>query len=264
MTTQLSPHDWEQLSAYMDGRLSVRETQEIGQRLDDSKELRMALEQLRQVRTILKAVPLRKVRRHFTLTPDMVKPAKLLQLVPIFRFASAAASLALVVLFILNFLPNLARMSFGASAPMASVQQEAAADRAAEEAAPQIIFWGSPTPELEMMGKGGGAPPAPWETIPQAAMPVEEPAVEMAPLPSATPQPAATMEAEVFASSDTSSGPILGIPPSEEQGTIMTPLKEEISPIRESRFDTMLILYIGLAVVALGGIIASAVIRRKY
>ncbi len=289
MTTQLSPRDWEQLSAYMDGQLSINDTQAMGKRLDESKELRQALEQLRQTQSMLKAIPMHRVRHNFTLTAEMVKPNKALKLLPVFRFASALASLGLVVLFLLDFGLSFSKMSLGASAPMApAMEVRSAADQAAEEAAPQIIFWGSPTPDYALMGKGGGAPPGPMEGAPQASMPVEEPAAESALVPSTTAQPAAevpmevqaeestllptptpvpeaTLSAEAYSSpSDSSSGPILGIPPSEEQGNMAAPMAEEALRTPQEPFDYKPLAYVGLALIAIGGLIASVIIRKKY
>jgi anti-sigma factor RsiW len=288
MTTQLSPHEWEQLSAYMDGQLSINDTQAMGKRLDESKELRQALEQLRHTQSILKAVPMHRVRRNFTLTAEMVKTNKVLTLVPVFRFASALASLGLVVLFLLDFGLSFSKMSLGASAPMAPAMEVRSADQAAEEVAPQIIFWGSPTPEYALMGKGGGAPPGPMEGAPQASMPVEEPVADSVLMPSTTVQPAeevpmevqaeentllptptpvpeSTVSAETYSSpSDSSSGPILGIPPSEEQGNLVAPMAEEALRVPQEPFDYKPLVYAGLVLIALGGMIASAIIRKKY
>jgi len=264
MTTQLSPHDWEQLSAYMDGKLSIQETQKMGQRLDDSKELRLALKQLQNIRSILKSIPMHRARRNFLLTPEMVQPGKAFKLIPVFRFASMAASLALVVLFVLNFLPNLARMSIGAQAPMAEVASETSADRAVEEAAPQIIFWGTPTLPIDMMGKGGGALPPSKEEAPAQSMPMEEPAIENMAVPEATAQPELTLGAEdSSADAGLDNGPILGIPTGDEQEEVSQTKNEESRDQTGKSINYIYFLYIGLALVAVGSLIACFIIQKK-
>lgn len=264
MTTQLSPHDWEQLSAYMDGKLSIQETQKMGQRLDDSKELRLALKQLQNIRSILKSIPMHRARRNFILTPEMVKPGKAFKLIPVFRFASMAASLALVVLFVLDLLPNFAKMSIGAQAPMAEVASETSADRAVEEAAPQIIFWGTPTLPIDMMGKGGGAPPAPFEEAPAQSMPLEEPAIATTAIPEATAQPEMALEAEgSSAASELDNGPILGVPSGEKREEVSQPKIEATRDQPVKVIDYRYLLYGGLALFAIGSLIASFIIQKK-
>jgi len=71
MTNQISSRDWETLSAYLDGELSPKERAIIEAKLRTRGDLRVALEDLRRTRTIVRShLPMR-APRNFTLTPQM-------------------------------------------------------------------------------------------------------------------------------------------------------------------------------------------------
>ena len=71
MTTQITPRDWETLSAYLDDQLSAPERRELENRLGNNPELNQGLEELRQTRMILRSLPKLRAPRNFTLTPSM-------------------------------------------------------------------------------------------------------------------------------------------------------------------------------------------------
>ncbi|MGD0612959.1 MAG: hypothetical protein ABSB41_15780 [Anaerolineales bacterium] len=102
--TSPSFHDLEQLSAFLDGKLSREAETRLTTRLESDAELRTSLEELRQTRALLRRTPKRRAPRNFTLTPKMagVRPP-MPRSVPAFGWASAVA----VVLFALTFLTNL-------------------------------------------------------------------------------------------------------------------------------------------------------------
>ncbi len=107
----------EQLSAYLDGKLSQTDTARIKSRLESDPELRAVLNDLSQTRALLRKLPARRAPRNFTLTPKMagVKPP-LPRVYPALRFATALASVLLIFSFAANTLtPRLA----AAPAPMA-------------------------------------------------------------------------------------------------------------------------------------------------
>jgi hypothetical protein len=71
MTNKIPPRDWEDLSAYMDGQLAPKERQKLEARLQTRADLRLALEELRRTRAVLRArLPVR-APRNFTLTQAM-------------------------------------------------------------------------------------------------------------------------------------------------------------------------------------------------
>jgi hypothetical protein len=111
MTQNSSFHDVEKLSAYLDGQLKPSETARLESRLQSNPELASILNDLRQARGILRQLPQRRAPRNFTLTPKMVgqKPP-MPRTYPVFRFATALATLLLFFTFATNFMaPRLER-----------------------------------------------------------------------------------------------------------------------------------------------------------
>ena len=94
MTTPLTPNDWEALSAYLDDQLGEAARAKVETRLDHDLELREALAELQQVRTVLRNTPQLRVPRNFTLTPEMAgiseRPRRAY---PFFRLVFAMASI---------------------------------------------------------------------------------------------------------------------------------------------------------------------------
>ena len=110
MTIELSPQDWEALSAYIDNQLNPRERKRLEIRLQASENLRIALDELRRTRRVLRGTPRLRAPRNFTLTPMMagVRPVRT-RLYPVFRLAFAMAS----VLFVLAFAGDLFTVTSG-------------------------------------------------------------------------------------------------------------------------------------------------------
>lgn len=105
MMTRISNRDWEALSAYLDGQLSLKERDRLEARLKASADLQDALEQLRRTRSVLRSLPPVRAPRNFTLTPQMVRArAAPSPAYPIFRFASALAAVLLVLVLLGDFL----------------------------------------------------------------------------------------------------------------------------------------------------------------
>lgn len=71
MTTRIKTRDWEALSAYLDHQLSPKDRVRLESRLNESPELRSALEELRRTRAVLRSQPRLRAPRNFTLTPEM-------------------------------------------------------------------------------------------------------------------------------------------------------------------------------------------------
>jgi len=259
MNKQLSPQDWQMLSEYLDGELSVRQKEKLEQRLRIQPELKAGLEELRSTRSLLRSVPIRKAPRNFTLSPELApqKDRTALRLFPVFRFSAALATFLVALSFLIQLLPGFAappRPMMAASQPESAMQ--------AEQPTPMIIFW------YPMDGRGGGGGAAPEITAleapaekasemaaPEVGAPVDEPptsslaiptagALEDTQVPQATPAPpfAALPEptgtestlprgtSRIQKSSDGSTGPILGIREKEEQGAFET----AAAPVYES------------------------------
>jgi hypothetical protein len=153
MKTQLSPQDWQQLSAYLDGQLSTTEKERLETRLRSQTSLRSGLEEISQTRTLLRSVPRRKVPHNFVLTRAMVaeQARRRSAWFPVLSFTSLVSLVSLVVISLLS------QFRFGAlpAAPAVPVAMQAArsdqAGSAQPTSEPMIIQWGSGG-----MGGGGG------------------------------------------------------------------------------------------------------------
>ena len=108
--------DMKNLSAYLDGQISLSERTRLEKRIQSDAALAAALQRLRQARTLLQRTPKRRSPRSFVLTARMagIRPP-VPRLVPAFAWASALA----MVLFVFTLGTSLAgHLSFGAASPM--------------------------------------------------------------------------------------------------------------------------------------------------
>lgn len=97
---QVTLRDLELLSCSLDNALSLEEQIEFKKRLAQSPHLRKKLEEQKQLKRALSALPARKLPRNFTLTRAEAQKAKkrgFLQ--PLFGWASAVMALAVMVVF---------------------------------------------------------------------------------------------------------------------------------------------------------------------
>lgn len=110
----MNQRDVEQLSSYLDGQLSPSDSARLKTRLTSDPALASTLDALRESRSLLRRLPHRRAPRNFLLTPKMVgqKPP-LPRSYPVFRFATALATLLFAISFVTNQVGQLA-----ASAPM--------------------------------------------------------------------------------------------------------------------------------------------------
>ena len=101
--------DVEALSAYLDGQMSPSDLSRLESRLASDPGLASTLQALRESRGILRRLPKRRAPRNFTLTPVMVgKKPPLPRSYPIFRFATALATLLFVFSYATNQVSQLA------------------------------------------------------------------------------------------------------------------------------------------------------------
>ena len=158
----MNHRDVEQLSSYLDGGLNPSDSARLKTRLASDLELASALDALRAARSLLRRMPHRRAPRNFLLTPKMVgKKPPLPRSYPVFRFATALATL----LFGLSFLTNQV-VSFGASAPAPAYGIGGGADAATEapmlEMAPAATEPpAEPTPQAALLPSTVATPPAP-------------------------------------------------------------------------------------------------------
>jgi anti-sigma factor RsiW len=230
MTKKLKDRDWRDLSAYLDGQLSSRTQARLENELAASEEMRAALEDLRQVRVVLRSQPRLRAPRNFTLSPQLAgiseRRMPAWQLSPVFGFVSALASVLLILVFageyLLGAAPASAPMPAELQAKSAEVEMvaaptlispvEAPALSAAQEQAPAVNDQRSmatqatqaapvagameyPAPMALESGSGAYPPPAEPATNVQAFQATQMPA----------PTPVPTQEALAVAESESAS-----------------------------------------------------------
>jgi anti-sigma factor RsiW len=134
MKANLSTRDYEQISAYLDGQLSIGERNRLEARLRTQPDLQVALDEMSRTRALLRQAPKRRAPRNFTLTPEMVagiSPRRRSvglfngSLFPALSFTSALATLALMISLAARLLPGPAMSTMAspmASAPMNSME----------------------------------------------------------------------------------------------------------------------------------------------
>ncbi len=138
MIPQLSPRDWEILSAYLDRQLRPKEIVSLETRLSADPDLSAALGELQRTRDALRNLPRLRAPRNFTLTPQMVgqrsawRPRSAARLAPVFGFASALATFLLILVIVGDWLGILAPSTAPVAqaptrAPQVSAQQIATA-----------------------------------------------------------------------------------------------------------------------------------------
>ncbi len=160
MNSQLSPRDWELLSAYLDRQLKPKQVSSLEARLSGDPVLSAALGELQRTRDALRSLPKMRAPRNFTLTPQMVgqrsplRSRPVTRLAPIFGFASALATFLLVLVVIGDLLgiltPSVKPVAqLPAQAPVAAALPAATAAVGAESnqtAAPSSIQAQQPEP----------------------------------------------------------------------------------------------------------------------
>jgi anti-sigma factor RsiW len=170
----MNQRDVEQLSSYLDGQLSPSDSARLKTRLASDPALVSTLDALRASRSLLRRLPHRRAPRNFLLTPKMVgKRPPLPRTYPVFRFATALATLLFGLSFVTNQITSL-----GASAP-------------------------APVPAAAVYGMGGGPDTSGTETplleMALATQPPAEPTLQAALLLStATLEPTADQQNRVM------------------------------------------------------------------
>jgi hypothetical protein len=156
MMTRISNRDWEALSAYLDGQLSKRDQDRLEARLNDNADLQDALEQLRRTRTVLRSLPVVRAPRNFMLTPQMVRsrPAPS-PAYPVFRFASAIATIFLALVLLGDFITPPATATLPTSAAM--LAQEAPSAKVSSGESP-LAATGAPETMLQAPSIDTAAP----------------------------------------------------------------------------------------------------------
>lgn len=292
---KLSSRDWELISAYIDGELNAQEKARLEERIKIHPEYQQAIEGLRRTKAILQKAPVRKVPRNFTLTQADVQQARLPRWIPSMQWASAAVALVAGFLFASQMIPGFVSQKSNAptamesAAPTESPMAETAPQTmAADQAAPEVIYWGG-TPMITGavgMGGGGGAP----DCSGAGAMcgggagvggGIEAPAMEMPfpqpPIPNSLPDLQGGTTAKIAAAPSepvTGTGPVLGVRPEGDQGKVLGETQVDVPEVsgtaRETKSpqtSTLLlaaagVLFAAALVLFFGGVIARRKIQR--
>jgi hypothetical protein len=164
MKTQLSPQDWQQLSAYLDGQLSTTEKERLETRLRSQTNLRSGLEEISQTRTLLRGVPRRKVPHNFILTRAMVAEQAMRRSAwfPVLSFTSLASLVVLIVVSVLFQFQSVAAPGPAPVAMQAARSAQVGSDQPTSQ--PMIIQWGNG-------GMGGGGGGGDGGALPQSSIP---------------------------------------------------------------------------------------------
>lgn len=202
----MNRRDIELLSSYLDGQLKPSETARLEAKLSVDPNLRAVLDDLRSARGLLRQLPMRKAPRNFTLTPKMVgKNPPLPRSYPAFRFVSALATLMLFFTLGLNFVvPQMASQS------------------------PAFGMGGGGAPEVFSAEE---APAVPEESAAEAPAateaPVEEPAIQMIPLPTET---LSTTDSAREIETPMAKDGFEGDAPAADQAQVQNEAPEQVSP----------------------------------
>lgn len=274
MTKELSRRDWERLSAYLDGQLSSREQARLVARLEEDADLRAALENLRATRDALRSLPSLKAPRNFTLSPEMVSQPrqKTTPWVPVFRLASALASL-LFVLVVIGDVLGLGRvgglMQPAMDAPVAEMLVEEEQEDVVGVAAPTETAIAEDAAEEAREGEAEKA--AEEAEMPQAEAYVEEEeAEEQAPALEAeatSPQATATPLPTASETTTPTQTPSPTFPPTETFTPIPTSTPEVFTTpeadVGLPRFSPIRLLEIFLAFMAIVSAGIAFLLRRR-
>jgi hypothetical protein len=276
MNNPILDKDLELLSSYVDGQLTLLEKNQVEERLDSDSAYHDALEKLLRTHLILGILTQRPVPHNFTLSPDLnKKKANIPSFFQFFRLSSAVAALALVVLLVIDFFPFTTQPIITQQVEVVKAPAVAAQASKSNEH-PMIIIWGSSQPEVLGRGGGGGDGQAGANSsyvIPQPGIASSAPSSEMAIAPNQpiSPQAApslATAPEDKTAAPETvigGNGPILGIPPSNERGIILSTLAVHPAPVTTEKISVIRIYELVMgAFTLLAGIIAFVLNKRRF
>jgi hypothetical protein len=271
MMREMTNREWEALSAYLDNELAPKERANLETRLKQDQDLRMALQELRRTRIVLRSQPKMRAPRNFTLTPEMAgikqqsRPAS--RAYPLFRLASALATIALVLVLVGDFFTAkpaaipISRSSAPIEAPVSPPEAQAAtpappgmgggSGQEPQGVAPESSAADQSTPEPSM----GIMAQAPAGT-PESS---EQPKLFTAPSMTGTPQPSqpaapAAKLAPTQPQAEAQEQPLQAQPVQEPTATGVVELAQ---PAKSVQVPDLRYIEIGLAVVALiSGLIA--------
>jgi len=272
MTKNLTLQDYQSVSAYLDNASSPRERTKIEARLAADPELRRILQEFKYTRHLLRAMPVRKAPRNFTLSAAKVpvRPQRFF-LAPVLNFTAAAAALLLVVVFagsnlISGFLGR--QTASEAMSPMAA--SVAQMDQTTQSSTPMIITWGqngvnnySATAKSGYGGGGGDLSGSTMGTSPLLGGSAPAPNATQPPTTEA-PGAATVAPLRLAQSTDTSGSLILGVPSAEDQGKVIATSAVPLPAAEMQSGPNFTLIEIGLGVLAVLCLAVSFLLRKLH
>jgi anti-sigma factor RsiW len=168
---KISNRDWVQLSAYLDGELSVREAKKLEDRLTAEPGLLAALEDLRSTKQILSRTPKLRVPRNFTLTSQQVGVKRARSASVGYSWAAAVLSLLFVAVVVVDFGTGYSK---GALSVDMAPRSEQILPEAAMEAAPAVTEGDTALLAADEAIESGNAADQETEPVQEAAAPAAE------------------------------------------------------------------------------------------
>ena len=231
----MNQRDVELLSSYLDGELKPSDSARLEARFNSEPELVSVLDDLRGARSLLRRLPQRRAPRNFTLTRKMVgQNPPLPRSYPLFRFATALATLLFFFTFGLNFTARqLAAAPLtgrgGADTSLYAQEEPAAAEAPATEA---------PATEAPLEAPAATEPPAATSAPPELApLPTQQ-------LPSGAAAPTEESQAEKNGAA-------------ADSAAAQPPPVQESAPLIPSTWQ------VALAVLAILGALFMVLLRRS-
>lgn len=271
---EISEKDMTLLCEYLDDTLSIKDRAKFEKRLQQSPELKQALEDMTALKRSMRSLPCMSVPHQFTLTRSEAEKARRGRfLLPSFGWASVVSMILLAVIFGSEFIFANFSAPHPVSEPLAmTLQNDAAPEHAlrqAEEEAAQPVYllnW------VSVGGKGGGggggvaygmgggsagmiaedialAEPMPYEDIaiaepiPSEEILMTEPMqteeiLEPTEVASPPPQEKITVQPLIFGVREEQLGQVITIEPDENEMSVVVTAQEVVEPKKEPIIPT--------------------------
>jgi hypothetical protein len=281
--TKLSSRELQFLSAYLDGELSEKDQKRVERLLSVHPAAPPSLEKLRHVKSVLKLLPIHKVPRNFTISAEEVGRSQIPTLTGVLRYASAVSAVLLVVVLAIDFISpyQLADSELGLARSAAETTFEEKIVASVEEEGPIITRQPTDPPASDGYGIGGGddgtddldlqneIPLTDVIITPSDDQIEEMPSIAQEVTAAETEQLPQVIEEQSQADGEKSrqesespkdeSGSILGIHPSESQGTI-----ESFDEMSESVIEVPEMISLRLLEIVLAGLTIVAALLAGF
>jgi anti-sigma factor RsiW len=270
---EISEKDMTLLCEYLDDALSITDRAKFEKRLQQSPELKQALEDMTALKHSMRSLPCKPVPHHFTLTRSEAEKARRGRfLLPTFGWASLVSMLLLAVIFGSEFIFTNFSVPQTVPEPVAmTLQNEAAPESAmrdAETASGQPVYllnWvsvggkggggagGSGLPFGSMAaGMGGGFTGITAEDTMMAEPLQTEPTPEPTEIAGTTAAEKLTVEPLIFGVREDQLGQVITTEPDENPAPMVAAAQEVVEPVKEPLIPTNMKLILAGLTTAFG------------